>query len=286
MNGRPSWVLLDAISIGQQQHRRASDCQRCRHATCGNLHPITTWYADRAGACAVIEFLDGGMVTYTGENLPVRSLTNSAYPDSINAWNGNVFGDGQVDDNSLWRFTTVARRLAVFDPTVSRDAVAYAFDNALGGFREDTVWSFVFDPVNLRVHFRTKRQSKYPLPGFASLIFLVALRSGCWMFMQMLQAMSAMSSLIYPCCKFGPHSEIFLLSMKATPCLPSWWMHYSGHWKLSMQEGDISTQYTCPLYHPLLPVTGNWAGLMISAPRGRSGFPLWHSRWDMLSGAW
>jgi penicillin V acylase-like amidase (Ntn superfamily) len=52
---------------------------------------------DRTGACAVIEFLEGRMVVYSGADLPIRALANSSYQDSLTAlddgnyWNVEVF---------------------------------------------------------------------------------------------------------------------------------------------------------------------------------------------------
>jgi penicillin V acylase-like amidase (Ntn superfamily) len=53
---------------------------------------------DRKGDCAVIEYLGGEMVAYTGLSLPVQALTNSTYQDSLTAlengnyWKVEVFG--------------------------------------------------------------------------------------------------------------------------------------------------------------------------------------------------
>ena len=48
---------------------------------------------DGEGDCAVIEFLDGEMVVYTGSSLPAQALTNSTYQDSLVA----------LEDGNYWR---------------------------------------------------------------------------------------------------------------------------------------------------------------------------------------
>ena len=53
---------------------------------------------DRSGDCAVIEFLDGGMVVYAGSSLPVQALTNSTYQDSLTA----------LEDGNYWRVEAIA----------------------------------------------------------------------------------------------------------------------------------------------------------------------------------
>jgi hypothetical protein len=112
---------------------------------------------DRTGDCAVIEFLEGGTIWHTSRDLPVRTLTNHEYEESVRAWHA-----GRVSENSLERFAIAAGRVTAFRPTALADAIDYAFDTlerasgqATGGAA--TQWSIVFDAQNLQVHFRTSR---------------------------------------------------------------------------------------------------------------------------------
>jgi penicillin V acylase-like amidase (Ntn superfamily) len=208
---------------------------------------------DQTGACAVIEFLDGMMVAFTGSTLPVKALANSTYKESLAAigkgdyWKVEVYGvnpdspasmagllegdrilaadgvklEGEQsmkiffaiiashvpgdelnltiihpgethpislivkmtplpEDTSkyvlppdvplqilslgfypgftadyLSRFATAAQWVESFRPTGPQEAITYAFDALDGVSRDDTVFSAVFDPVSLRIYFRS-----------------------------------------------------------------------------------------------------------------------------------
>jgi len=122
---------------------------------------------DRKGDCATIELLDGEMVYHMGETLPVDALTNSTYEESVTAWQtDNLSGD------SLVRFGIAADGVTSFQPTDSKAAVEYAFDTLARASSPDwTVWSIVFDPENLWVHFRTKWNSQIRSIDFSKLDF-------------------------------------------------------------------------------------------------------------------
>ncbi|MEJ2208081.1 MAG: linear amide C-N hydrolase [Anaerolineae bacterium] len=112
---------------------------------------------DRSGACAAVEFLQGGTVFHTGDDLPVEALTNDAYQKSVAAWR-----TGRLGGNALQRFGLAADGVAAFRPGDVDAAVTYAFDllerasgQATGG--SPTQWSIVFDLAQGRVHWRTSR---------------------------------------------------------------------------------------------------------------------------------
>ena len=121
---------------------------------------------DRFGNAAVIEFLDGRMVSHTAPNLPVAALTNNVYEDSCTTWerlrrHGNYAGQ----NSSPHRFYLAADRVDGFRPTSDASAVAYAFDtlDEVRGQRfsiSPTNWTLVFDTKNLRAYFRTIRKRR------------------------------------------------------------------------------------------------------------------------------
>jgi len=117
--------------------------------------------SDRYGGVAVIEFLDGRMISHTGSDLCVAALTNSVYAESCEMWEfmqsrGDYTGYG----NSLERFCLAADRVEGFQGTSTSDAIAFAFDSLREIYRQQyrgyTRWSIVFDTQNLRAYFRTQ----------------------------------------------------------------------------------------------------------------------------------
>lgn len=117
---------------------------------------------DRTGDSAVIEFLDGRMVVYTGEDLQLAALTNSTYSESIDFLNKGVMGlkerDGiRMITSSLRRFRIVADRVKAFHSAgTTRHAVKYAFETLEKVAENGTLWSIVFDTKDLKVYFRTR----------------------------------------------------------------------------------------------------------------------------------
>ncbi len=122
------------------------------------LDPLSHFLVcDRTGECVTIEFLKGKTVYHTGDQLPVKALTNSTYRDSVKAWR-----EGSLSDQSLVRFGIAADRAQGFDPAGAEPAIDYAFHTL---YRADgdrrggpsAQWSIVFDAQQLQIHFRTKR---------------------------------------------------------------------------------------------------------------------------------
>jgi len=116
--------------------------------------------SDRYGNCAIIEFLNGKMVTHSGKNLPVKVLSNSSYDRSISEWESilmlrkNRQPVSNKGGSSLGRFIRAADRIAMFHPIDSETAIIAAF-NILKEIGGQTNWSIVFDAKNLQIHFKT-----------------------------------------------------------------------------------------------------------------------------------
>jgi penicillin V acylase-like amidase (Ntn superfamily) len=126
---------------------------------------------DRKGECAAIEFLEGRLVHNTGASLPLKTLTNSTYDISLQVRDEIQQGGGEGYGNSIRRFVTVADRRSQFAPSDSKEAVDYAFDTLEAVSCEDTVWSFVYDPENLRVYFHSNRNQPIRSLDFSGLDF-------------------------------------------------------------------------------------------------------------------
>jgi penicillin V acylase-like amidase (Ntn superfamily) len=117
--------------------------------------------ADRYGGVAVIEFLDGRMVSHTGADLCVAALTNSVYSESCDMWEFmQSINDYTSYGNSLERFCLAADRVKEFQGASTSDAITFAFDTLREIYRQQyrgyTRWSIVFDIHNLRAYFKTQ----------------------------------------------------------------------------------------------------------------------------------
>ena len=157
--------------------------------------PLHYMVADRSGAVATIEFLNGRMVAHAGERLPVAALTNSTYDISLQSIEGKTFhwwswwpwglpwGRASLD-----RFAVAAGRVQQFQSSPSEDDVDYAFDKLRGasqGGATPTQWSIVYEetPQRMLVHFRTRQNFEVKTIDLARLNFACS-GSAEWMDIQ------------------------------------------------------------------------------------------------------
>ncbi|HOP05676.1 MAG TPA: hypothetical protein PLF13_00150 [candidate division Zixibacteria bacterium] len=111
--------------------------------------------ADRSGATAIVDFIAGSPVIYTGAEMPVPLCCNSIYPEALE-WLRQYEGFGgdleihQVHEE-IPRFIYGAKLLADYD---KQDPVEYSF-HVLDEMSSNVRWSVVFDVVRSTVYFRT-----------------------------------------------------------------------------------------------------------------------------------
>jgi hypothetical protein len=174
-----SWIQYQLDTSANVSEVIASD----REVRITGVSPVHFMVADRSGAAATIEFIDGRMVVHTGDRLPVAALTNSTYEESLHSIEGKTFHPwlwwpwglpwGRA---SLDRFEVAAGRVQEFQSSPREDAVDYAFDTLRGvsqGGATPTQWTIVYEltPDQTRVHFRTRRSSEVKTIDFAGLDF-------------------------------------------------------------------------------------------------------------------
>jgi choloylglycine hydrolase len=124
------------------------------------------------GDCAVIEFLDGKMVHYVKETMPVKVLSNfETYGDLISSlniyksWGGDL--PAPQSSGPFDRFVRAADMVKNYNPKTSKSASDYAFDVlanvAVVKGVVPTAWSIVFDIKNLHVYYHglDKKQIKH-----------------------------------------------------------------------------------------------------------------------------
>jgi hypothetical protein len=108
--------------------------------------------SDRFGNVATLEFLNGKMICHTGKSLPVETLANSTYENSLDCFNKN--GDTK-SNRSLYNFCTAAKRIEGFKSLEGDSTIKPAFD-LLGAVSQGlgTKWSIVYDLTNMRIYFK------------------------------------------------------------------------------------------------------------------------------------
>lgn len=120
--------------------------------------------ADRSGDCAVIEFLDGKFVAWTGNQLQCPVLANTKYADSLTSreTSGTAAERQQLRANPTdpfvpgGRFNRAAALVEAFDPQKD-DPIEYAFGSLkLVSQRRFTRWQIVYDLDNSMVWFQTQ----------------------------------------------------------------------------------------------------------------------------------
>jgi hypothetical protein len=116
--------------------------------------------ADRSGKTAVIDFIGGRAVVYTGEDMPVPICCNSVYPDALK-WlrqHRGFGGDLAIEKirQEIPRFVYGAELMRRYG---SQDPVKYSF-NMLAEMSQNVRWSVVIDVEDLTVHFKTNLNQK------------------------------------------------------------------------------------------------------------------------------
>jgi penicillin V acylase-like amidase (Ntn superfamily) len=129
--------------------------------------PLHYLVADRSGAAATIEFLDGKLVAHRGADLPVAALTNDSYAASLK-FAAEVRGALPGGADSLPRFARAADRVRRFR---GGDPVAYAFATLDDVHSPNTQWSIVYELDRGAVHFRTLANPRVRTIALAKLDF-------------------------------------------------------------------------------------------------------------------
>jgi choloylglycine hydrolase len=151
--GTQEWMqyVLDTSGNTAEALKNASAIRIVSHV---KVHYLIN---DKAGHTASVEFINGKLVSHTGNELPVPTLTNDTYEKSIGYKRAKSVSDATTAD-SPDRFTRASVKTEEFarNPKSEQSAVDYAFavlsNVAQKGF---TQWSIVYDQKRGRVYFRT-----------------------------------------------------------------------------------------------------------------------------------
>ena len=170
--GPGQWTQYQLDNFSTVKEVIASDSQ-LRMKSAPGIPGCHYLVSDRTGCCAIIEFLNGKLVYYSHETMPVNALTNSPYAQCIEFWTQRK---PSIPDayQSFERFVRAADMIKTYDPKISKSAVAYAFDIlthvAVGEVKKSggqrirssgaTEWSIVYDIQNRIIYFRTFENKK------------------------------------------------------------------------------------------------------------------------------
>jgi choloylglycine hydrolase len=107
---------------------------------------------DKSGRAAVIEFLDGKMVSYLDKKMPIPVLANSTYAESLARYGRAA---DVAADRSIYNFATAAAMVKENKADTSDSAVASAF-SVLAAVSQgvNTKWSIVYDLHCMDIHFK------------------------------------------------------------------------------------------------------------------------------------
>jgi penicillin V acylase-like amidase (Ntn superfamily) len=143
------WIQaqLDRYSSVAEVAAHAQDLRVA--AVSGRVH---YWACDRSAACAVFEFIGGKLVISRGEGLPAAVLTNHTYARSLAAL--RKASSPPEGDGSLARFA----RAALLSKSAKAASPDGAFEILDSVNNRLSVWQTVYDPVALRVEWRTRTQ--------------------------------------------------------------------------------------------------------------------------------
>lgn len=137
--------------------------------------PLHFLVCDRNGQVAAIEFLEGNMVAFTGDDLPVSALTNSTYANSMRLYE-SCDGDEATElfaslNNSLKRFVWAGAGVRGWDTDAEISPVDYAYrilDKVTVDF---TMFGIVYDVGNRRIYYRCKSNPEIRYVDFDAFIY-------------------------------------------------------------------------------------------------------------------
>lgn len=154
------WIqyILDTCATVDDVIKTAFDVRVSSSAN--RLHYLI---ADQEGKVAVIEHIEGKMIIYSEDKLPIFVLTNTNYKDSLRYYYDDLSFEYDKENyyisNSLDRFKKAAQRVELIS-NEDISAVDCGFNILREIRRVDTTWSIVYDIKNLTIYFHTQHYPK------------------------------------------------------------------------------------------------------------------------------
>lgn len=119
--------------------------------------PVHFLVADASGHCASIEWMKGKLVSHTGDELPVKAMTNMPYDLALAAYRrGGPHWWWSNPGQSAERFAAAHERCEAYDPSYDTNAVRYAFGTLTQAVAAPhTKWNLVYDVAKREVWYRS-----------------------------------------------------------------------------------------------------------------------------------
>ena len=111
---------------------------------------------DATGNAVALEYFDGRLVVYTGQDLPAKAMTNMPYGLALDAYNRGGHPWWRWSSNpgqSAERFAVSTNRMQNFDPAGGTSIIDYSFKTLLMVSAPHTKWSVVYDVAKRGVWF-------------------------------------------------------------------------------------------------------------------------------------
>lgn len=136
--------------------------------------PIHFLIADAAGKCAVIEWVNGRQLVYSGKSLPEKALSNSIYSEALKIYNrgGPKWWQSDRGDTNK-RFADAAKRNHAFKSDGNRNHdIRYTFETLTHIVTAPhTKWNIVYDIPKRMVLFRSAASPSLKYLSFSDLDF-------------------------------------------------------------------------------------------------------------------
>lgn len=147
------------------------------HVTVDGPNPWHFFTSDKSGDAAIIEFIDGELIVYRKNEMPVLALCNTAYHEEVkrlkeySKYGGDKKLDFNIEGNDT-RFLMAAIMLNDFNMTQKvENSINYTFNilKQLGG--NSNQWSIVYDLKRMRMYFNTDNARQIRYVDFADFDF-------------------------------------------------------------------------------------------------------------------
>jgi len=111
--------------------------------------------ADKSGKTAIIDFIDGKPVVYSGDSMPIPMCCNSPYPEAMKWLSQHQGFGGELEIEKIYKeIPRFLHGTKLLQDYTTQDPVDYSF-NILEEMSKNVRWSVVIDVNKMKVYFKT-----------------------------------------------------------------------------------------------------------------------------------